>query len=208
MSRLANDLMRKGYLKTEEIIEAFFEVGRSEFVPDDLISGAELDIPLPIGFGQTISQPMTVAFMLELLEPKKSQNVLDLGSGSGWTTALLLYIVGENGKVTSIERIKELCEFGRKNVEKFEFFKKENVEFFCIDGSSGFEKNAPYDRILVSATVNEIPQKLKDQLIIGGKMVIPVHNDIWYVEKKTKDDFAIEKFPGFSFVPLILENNF
>lgn len=208
MSKLANDLMRNGYLKTDIIIEAFFNVGREEFVPDDLTASANLNIPLPIGCGQTISQPMTVAFMLELLDPRKNQNVLDLGSGSGWTTALLSYIVGEKGKVTALERVEELCNFGRENVNKFDFIKKGTAEFYCADGSQGFEKNAPYDRILVSAASDHIPQKLKEQLLIGGKMVIPINNSIWYIEKKSNEDLHIEKFPGFSFVPLIEKNNF
>lgn len=208
MSRLANNLMKRGYLKTDIIIDAFFNVNREEFVPDDLIASAGLDIALPIGFGQTISQPMTVAFMLELLDPKQGQNILDLGSGSGWTTGLLSYIVGEKGRVTATERIKELCAFGEKNVNKFDFIKKGIAEFHYIDSSKGFEQNAPYDRILVSAMVKEIPKELKAQLVVGGKMVIPVHNDIWYCEKKADGELEIEKFPGFSFVPLIEKNNF
>lgn len=208
MSRLANNLMKEGYLKTAKIIDAFYYIGREEFVPDDLVKSSSLDIALPIGYGQTISQPMTVAFMLELLDPKPGQNILDLGSGSGWTTALLSYIVGESGKVTSIERIKELCDFGKKNVGKFDFIEKGIAEFYCQNGIEGFHKNAPYDRILVSATTNEIPKELKDQLVVGGKMVIPVKNSICYLKKKGEDNFYEEKFPGFSFVPLVEKNNF
>jgi protein-L-isoaspartate(D-aspartate) O-methyltransferase len=172
-------------------------------VPDDLVQQAEANIALPIGHGQTISQPATVAFMFELLDPKRGQNILDVGSGSGWTTGLLAYIAGEHGKVTGLEIIKELCEFGKSNVEKFSFVKKGIVEFHNVSGFDGFEKNAPYDRILISASVEEIPSALKKQLAIGGKMVLPVFNDVWYVEKKAEDDFAIEKFPGFSFVPFV-----
>ena len=203
MSRLVNDLIRNGYLRNDDIIDAFFNVHRIEFVPEDLSSQAEANIPLPIGYGQTISQPLTVAFMLELLEPKRGQNILDIGSGSGWTTGLLAHIVGEQGKVTAMEKIKELCEIGEKNVEKFGFIKKGIVEFYCKSAEEGFEKNAPYDRILVSASVDEIPLPLKKQLVIGGRMVIPVMNSIWHVEKKGEDDFNIEKFPGFTFVPFV-----
>lgn len=203
MSRLVSNLIREGYLRTDSIIEAFSKVPRTEFVPDDMVRHAEMDIPLPIGYGQTISQPLTVAFMMELLDPKKDQNILDVGSGSGWTTGLLAYIVGEKGSVTGLEIINELCEFGEKNVGKFSFIKKGIAQFHCVTGGDGFEKNAPYDRILVSAAVEEVPLALKKQLITGGKMVIPVAHDIWYLEKKGADDFYIEKFPGFSFVPFV-----
>ena len=206
MSKLANDLMKKGYLKTDVIIDAFYKISREEFVPRDLFGCADLDIPLPIGYGQTISQPMTVAFMLELLDPKVGDNILDIGSGSGWVTALLAYIVGKKGKVTAIERIKELCEFGKNNIDKFDFIEKEIVEFYCADGSKGFLQNAPYDRIIVSAASKEIPSAFKEQLAVGGKMVIPVRNSIWYLEKKGKDEFYKEEFSGFAFVPLIEKN--
>lgn len=203
MSRLVNDLIRNGYLRSDKIIDAFFYIHRTEFVPSDLRSQADANIPLPIGSGQTISQPLVVAFMLELLDPQSGNNVLDVGSGSGWTTALLAYIVGEKGRVTGLEVMEGLCEQGRENVKKFDFLKKENIEFYCQSASGGFEKNAPYDRILVSASVDEIPLEFEKQLVIGGKMVIPVRNEIWYVKKKSQTDFLIEKFAGFSFVPFI-----
>lgn len=203
MSRLVNDLIRNGYLRTDCVIDAFSKIHRIEFIPEDLAAQADANIPLPIGHGQTISQPLTVAFMLELLDLKEGYNILDVGSGSGWTTALLAHIVGEKGKVTSLEIIKELCEFGEGNVEKFGFIEKGIVEFYCESAASGFEKNSPYDRILVSAAVDELPVALKEQLAVGGKMVIPIRTDIWYVEKKSADDLYIEKFPGFVFVPFV-----
>lgn len=207
MSHLVNELIHNGYLKSDLIIEAFSVIRRVEFVPEDLESQSEVNIPLPIGHGQTISQPLTVALMMELLDPKEGQVILDVGSGSGWTTALLSYIVGEKGKVVGIERVPELCEFGKKNVEKFGFIRKGIAEMQCGDGRKGYPKHAPYDRILVSAMADEIPQALKEQLKIGGKLVVPVHNDIWFVEKKSDKDFYKEEYPGFSFVPLIQETN-
>lgn len=205
MSRLVNNLIKKGYLKTELIIDAFSEINRIEFVPEDLEPEAEADIPLPIGHGQTISQPLTVAIMFELLDPQRCQNILDVGSGSGWTTALLSYIVGKEGKVTGIERIPELRKFGETNADKFSYVKKGIAAFYQSDGNKGYPQNAPYDRILVSAETEEVPQALKDQLKIGGKMVIPVYNNIWFLEKKGADDFYKEEYPGFAFVPLIKE---
>ncbi len=92
MSKLVNELIRQGYLKTDLLIEAFSEISRVEFVPHELEKEAEANVALPIGYGQTISQPLTVALMMELLDPQRGQNVLDIGSGSGWTTALLCYI--------------------------------------------------------------------------------------------------------------------
>lgn len=207
MSRLVNDLIKYGYLKTDIIINAFSEIHRVNFIPKELESEAEANIPLPIGYGQTISQPLTVALMLELLDPRPGHSILDIGSGSGWTTMLLSYIVGTKGKVTAIERIPELYKFGKKNSSKFDFIKKGITEFYNIDGSKGYEKNSPYDRIIVSAMAENIPKSLKEQLKMGGKMVIPVHNDIWYIEKREKDKLYIEKYSGFSFVPLIYKSD-
>jgi len=203
MSRLINDLIKNGYLRSDNIIDAFSQIPRLEFIPADLEAQAEANIALPIGFGQTISQPSTVAFMLELLDPQKDQNILDIGSGSGWTTALLAQIVGLAGSVSALEVISELCKYGEKNVNKFSFIKKGTVQFHCKSAQDGYENNAPYDRILVSASADEIPKALEDQLKIGGKMVIPVRNEIWFVEKKGAADFNIEKFAGFAFVPFI-----
>lgn len=205
MSKLVNNLIETGYLKTDLIISAFEHISRIEFVPEDLELEAEADVALPIGYGQTISQPLVVAFMLELLDPQRNQKILDIGSGSGWTTALLSYIVGKDGRVIAVERVEELLKIGKENADKYDFVKKGVAEFYNADGSKGFSEHAPYDRILVSAsTVDEIPQALKDQLKIGGKMVIPVRNSIVYMEKEAEDKFYKEEFPGFTFVPLII----
>lgn len=203
MSKLVNDLIKEGYLKTDAIIDAFSDIHRMQFVPDDLEREAEANIPLPIGFGQTISQPLTVAIMLELLNPEAGSNVLDVGSGSGWTTALLSHIVGPKGKVTGLERIAELNEYAKTNVDKFGFVKAGIAELYNVDGNEGYPRHAPYDCILVSAAADKVPDALKAQLKIGGRMVIPVHNDIWYLKKKGENDFYKEEYPGFSFVPLV-----
>src|SRR6056297_3585913 len=117
MENLIKRLIDKGYLKTERIIKAFQDIERKDFIPDESKNRAGKNIPIFIGEGQTISQPLTVAFMLELLSPKKGDKVLDIGSGSGWVTALLAHIVGKEGKVFALERIPKLKEFGRKNVD-------------------------------------------------------------------------------------------
>lgn len=217
-------LIKEGWLKTDRIISAFRKIKREDFLPQDLKNSAQLNTALPIGFSQTISQPLTVAFMLELLQPKKSENILDIGSGSGWTTALLAQIIGSNGKVIAMEIVPELKEFGEKNASKYNFVnpargqitpgkpqkrqtsngvKKGIAEFVLADGSKGYEKNSPYDKILASASANELSQSWKKQLKIGGRIVCPIGNSIWLFVKKSEDEFEKTEYPGFTFVPLI-----
>jgi len=206
---LVNYLVSIGYLKTPKIIEAFSNIKRADFLPEDLKDLCDIDEALPIGFGQTISQPSVVAFMLELLSPEEGDKILDVGSGSGWTTALLAYCVSskrnskKGGKVVAIERIPELKSFGEKNVAKYNFIEKGKVEFVLGDGSKGYLKEAPFDKILVSASADSPPEALKKQLKIGGRLVIPILNSIWLLEKKSEKEFKVHKFPGFVFVPLI-----
>ncbi len=123
-------------------------------MPEEIIGQEEVNSALPIGYGATISQPLTVALMLEMLQPQAGHKILDIGSGSGWTTALLAEITGPGGWVYAIERIPELTEFGRQNVAKYNF---SGVEFYCQDGSKGLPDKQPFDRILVSAAAAEIP---------------------------------------------------
>ncbi|OGI14922.1 MAG: protein-L-isoaspartate O-methyltransferase [Candidatus Moranbacteria bacterium RIFCSPHIGHO2_12_FULL_54_9] len=202
-SGLVELLIRNGYLKSEPIIRAFNEITRADFVPPEFEQQAEADIPLPIGYGQAISQPTTVAIMFELLDPHPGQRILDVGSGSGWTSALLGNIVGSEGKVAAIELLPELHEMTKRNVEKFGLMSSGIVECVIGDGHQGYAPLQPYDRILVSAAADEVPQALKDQLVVGGKIVIPVHNHLTYLEKRGEKDFYKEEFPGFVFVPLV-----
>jgi protein-L-isoaspartate(D-aspartate) O-methyltransferase len=201
---LINSLIQEEWLKTSRIIEAFQKIKRIDFLPEDIKDLAELNEAMPIGFGQTISQPLVVAFMLEKLQPQPGEKILDIGSGSGWTTALLAEIVREKGKVISIEIIPELKEFGEKNVSKYNFIEKRIAEFFCADGSKGYKKEAPFDKILASASVQEeIPKSWKEQLKIGGRIVTPIGNSIWLFIKKSEKEFEEIEYPGFVFVPLI-----
>ncbi len=200
---LIEELIKEGWLKTPRIIEAFKKIKRVDFLPDDIKDLAELNEALPIGLGQTISQPLVVAFILELLEPKEGEKILDVGSGSGWTSALLGEIVGEKGKVIAIEVVPELKEFGEKNVAKYNFIEKGIVEFICTDGSKGYKKEAPFDKILASATALDVPQAWKEQLKINGRIVLPINSSIWLFTKKSEKEFKEEEHPGFVFVPLI-----
>jgi len=208
--KLVENLIRQGYLKTPAVIDAFKTINRTDFLPSNLAENrneleklAEYDQALPIGEGQTISQPAVVAFMLELLNIQKGNNVLDIGSGSGWTTALLAQLVGPKGLVIAIERIPELYEFGRKNVGKYNFIKKGIVKMICANGSSGWEDGAPYDRILASASAEQIPIAWIEQLQENGIVVAPVFNSIWCCQKKLGGEILKKEYPGFIFVPLV-----
>ena len=200
---LIDILIKGGWLKSPKIIDAFREIKRIDFLPEDLKDSAELNTALPIGYSQTISQPLVVAFMIEQLDPKRGDKVLDIGSGSGWTTALLSHIVGSEGKVIAIELIPELKEFGEKNVSKYSFVDKGIAEFVCADGSKGYNKEAPFDRILASASAQKLPKAWKEELKVGGRIVTPISPSIWVFIKKSEDDFEGIEYPGFAFVPLI-----
>jgi protein-L-isoaspartate(D-aspartate) O-methyltransferase len=205
---LVEKLIEENYLKTTLLIEAFKNINRADFLPEDLKDEAGVNAPLPIGFGQTNSQPLTVAFMLELLQPQAGEKILDIGAGSGWTSALLAWCVADTGKVYAIERIGELCEFGKNNVAKYNFIDKDIVEFVCDDGTKGWPERAPFDKIIASASAQNIPDAWKEQLKIDGKMVLPIKSSIWLITKKSADKFSEKEFPGFAFVPLISDKNF
>ena len=178
----------------------FKKINRVDFVREGYQAEADENYPLPIGFGQTISQPFTVVFMLKLLELRKGDKVLDIGSGSGWTTALLANLVEETGKVFGVEIIPELVEFGRRNLAKYNF---PNAEIVQAGAELGLPSEAPFDRILVSAAAEEIPDTLLRQLKAPGILVLPVKNTIIQIKKDAAGRISQREFPGFVFVPLI-----
>lgn len=144
--------------------------------------------------------------MLELLDAKPGQKILNVGSGSGWITALLAEIVGESGKVIGIEKNPSIFETSKKDIEKFGYITAGIINLINADGSQGLQEEAPFDRIIISAEANEVPEVFKGQLKSGGKLVMPVNNCVHYLEKKEDGDFYEEDFPGFSFTPLIIDN--
>lgn len=198
---LINVMMTSGVLKTPRIIDAFQIIDRKYFVPEAFSEHIYIDRPLPIGKDQTISQPSTVAFMLELLLPEEGAKVLDIGSGSGWTAALLCAIVGEKGSVLGLERVDDLVERGQNNLKQFDFKQcriKKADEKLGLPGET-------FDNILVSASADEIPRELFAQLKIGGILVIPVRNSIFRFKKISETEIETEEYQGFVFVPLIYE---
>ncbi len=201
MNALIQELIRQGYLKTPEIIDAFKHIDRKDFVLDAYSERAYENIPLPIGNDQTISQPATVAFMLELLQPRQGNKILDIGSGSGWQSALLAHIVGPKGHVYALELIKELEQFGEQNIEKYDFITEERVRCFCINAQNGLKQYAPYDRIIAAASLHSIPKSWIKQLAPGGRIVAPIEESIVLMAKDKKDTLHLEEYPGFRFVP-------
>lgn len=202
---LVDFLVNSGALRTPEIIYAFLLTDRKDFVPEALKERAYEDVPLPIGRGQTISQPSTVATMTEALRPSKGMKILEIGTGSGYQAAILSIIAGKQGKVITIEMKEEIFALSKNSLGFFE-----NVVLVKGDGSSGYAKEAPYDRIIVTAASPSVPEPLKEQLKSGGIMVIPVGTGVqkMAVVSRTGDMFE-EKFIGeFRFVPLLGKHGF
>jgi protein-L-isoaspartate(D-aspartate) O-methyltransferase len=196
---LIESLRLKG-IKDELFLQAVLNVEREKFIPSGVRQHAYKDIALPIGYGQTISQPYTIAVMTEALQIKKVDKVLEIGTGSGYQAALL-YEMG--AKVYSIERHIDIYNEVLKRFEKLSI----RVHCRCSDGSMGWESYAPFDKIIVTAGAPNVPEALKKQLAIDGKMVIPVGSmssqTLKVLTKTATDEFEIEEIPSFVFVPLI-----
>lgn len=196
---LADSLLRTSRT-SDEVVDAFRAVDRANFVPQEFIDEAYEDYPLPIGDDQTISQPSTVAFMLTLLDVQQGMRVLDVGCGSGYTTALLAYLVGDKGEVIGVERMPSLVGFAQENLSSYAH---PHVRIEQATASLGWPRESPYDRILVSAEADTIPQALLEQLSSSGVMVLPVAGSVYRVEKDSKGEVSEQRYPGFMFVPLI-----
>jgi len=198
--QLIKELVEEGHLKSKRVIAAFRKVPREKFVPVALKSQAYINEPLPIGEGQTISQPLTVADMTEALDVKQGHKVLEVGAGSGYQAAILSEIVGTKGKVFTIERVRSLAERAMNTLKSYK-----NVQVIEGDGTLGLPQHAPYDRIIVTATAPTVPKPLKEQLKVGGKMVIPVGGLLQVIKvlKKKKNGFDEEVLGFYAFVPLI-----
>lgn len=180
--------------------EAFKATPRINFLRPESKIQHKIDAPLFIGYGQTNSQPSTVRRMLQWLDPQKGDRVLDVGSGSGWTTALLAYLVGPTGTIYAVEKILELMKFGEDNCKQMNVH---NVLFFEPKKNYGLPEFAPYDRILVSAAATELPKTLLDQLKVGGRIVIPSKTSIHVIDRVNNEAYEHKEHPGYVFVPLV-----
>jgi protein-L-isoaspartate(D-aspartate) O-methyltransferase len=204
-TELLQSLKSKGF--SEHITDAFSKVPREEFIPSKLESSAYDDIPLPIGFNQTISQPSTIAIMLELLDLKEEkQKILEIGSGCGYVLALISKI-SPLSEIYGVERLKELAQTSKINLANYS-----NIKVYNKDGSKGLKEHAPYDRIIISAECEkDTIESLSNQLKIDGKIVAPVlpeknshYADMSVFEKTKKGLIKSNKsISGFMFVPLI-----
>ena len=199
--RMVEQQIKARGVSNRNVIAAMLKVPRHMFVPDDMVPYAYDDYPLPIGEGQTISQPYIVALMTELLEPKPTDVVLEIGTGSGYQAAVLAQIVK---KVYSVERISKLAEFAKKNLRMLGI---NNVEVVLGDGWYGLPEHAPYNGIIVTAAPEDVPKPLLDQLADEGRLVIPIGTDfqrLWVIRREGE---IFERIPSIAvrFVPLISE---
>lgn len=185
------------------------KVPREEFVPRGLRDEAYIDTPLPIGSGQTISAPHMVAMMAEALDLRPGQKVLEVGCGSGYHAAVVAELVSPGGHVFSVERLKELADFARDNLERTGY--SDRVTVVLSDGSAGLPDEAPFDRIFVACGAPSLPEPLKSQMKDGGLMLVPVggrmYQDLVKVERRGKS-YSTINLGGCVFVPLIGEHGY
>jgi protein-L-isoaspartate(D-aspartate) O-methyltransferase len=190
-----------GSAPDRKVIDVLAKVPRHEFVPHDARSKAYANRPLPIGLGQTISQPYIVALMTDLVDVGEQSRVFEIGTGSGYQAAVLAEIAGE---VYTMEIIEPLAESAAKRLERLGY---ENVRVRHGDGYYGWKEHAPFDAIVVTAAVSHVPPPLVEQLAVGGKMVIPVGSgfavqQLVLVEKHAADRIVVKQMLPVRFVPL------
>ena len=203
MNMIETQIKQRG-IKDQAILDAMSKINRHEFVQENFERLAYSDRPVPIGFGQTISQPYIVAFMSEKLNVNTHHKVLEIGTGSGYQAAVLAEL---SEHVYTIEIISELAERAKKVLNKNKY---DNISFRIGDGYKGWPEEAPFDRIMVTAAPKKIPERLIEQLAPGGIMVIPVGETVmmqylWSITKENDGSIIKEKIFPVRFVPMVKE---
>jgi protein-L-isoaspartate(D-aspartate) O-methyltransferase len=199
LSMISRQLRARG-INNDRVLAAFAKVPREEFVAAELRENAYEDRPLSIGCSQTISQPFIVAYMLQAADVRPDDHVLELGTGSGYQTALLAELAKS---VVSLERHAELAQTARERLSRLGY---SNVEIIAADGTLGYADHAPYDVVMVSAAAPHVPQALIDQLAENGRLVIPVgvrQSQNLVLVRRTQQGIQTSRLEGCAFVPLI-----
>ena len=197
--RMIDNLRAEG-IEDERVLGAMAEIPRHLFVDEGIATRAYEDVALPIGHGQTISSPTIVGLMTQLLlQAKPMRKVLEVGTGCGYQTAVLAKLVEE---VYTLERIAPLMDKARRHLRDLRFY---NVRYKHVDGHAGYLEGAPYDGILMAASATRVPDALKEQLAVGGRMVLPVGtDDQWlYVIDRNATGFTERRCAAVRFVPLV-----
>jgi protein-L-isoaspartate(D-aspartate) O-methyltransferase len=196
--RMVEALRRDG-ITDERVLGAMLEIPRHHFVEEGIASRAYEDVALPIGHGQTISSPTIVAHMTQLLFERQPAKVLEIGTGCGYQTAILARLAKE---VYTVERIAALMDKARRHLRDLRFY---NIRYKHADGHAGYADGGPYDGILMAASATHVPEALKQQLAVGGRMVLPVGTeDQWlYVVDRKENGFVEQKRDAVRFVPLL-----
>ena len=200
--RMVEDQLKERGIVDERVLEIMAQIPREEFIPPRYRDQAYFDSPLPIGQGQTISQPYIVALMTQLLELGGKEKVLEVGTGSGYQAAVLAKLAQE---VYTVERHRKLLEGARKVFQKL---KLENIKTKLGDGAKGWQKYSPFEAIIVTAAAKKVPEALIGQLAEGGRLVIPVVRNYWQELvrlTKEKNKLKRESFGACAFVPLVSE---
>jgi len=206
LEKLIIIMKKSGFLTNDKVEQAIRKMPRHKFVPISIQKEAYENIPLAIMKNQTISQPSVVARMTEWLDVKEGQKILEIGSGSGWQSAILSYLVGR-GMVCSIERHLELAEFAKENLGRLDIT---NVKIILGDGSSGFPKESPFDRIIITAACKKIPKALLEQLSVEGLLIAPVgekQQSLILLKKTPHGIIEIKNQSGYVFVPFLGKND-
>lgn len=206
---LVSKLQSYGYIKSEEVKNAMLKIPREEFIPPENKQHAYKDQPLPIGEGQTISAPHMVAIICEKLKLENGMNILEIGTGFGYNAAVVAEIIGPEGHLFTTERIESLAHEAEENLKRTGYDK--NVTVLNTDGTRGLKEEAPFDRIYATASAPHVPEPLKEQLKVGGRLLTPIgpqsdYQELVCILRVSEDEYKSRKLGGVAFVPMIGEH--